>query len=115
MKIQSLLKDRVVQALLLVIGLNLVAFILLWRLDLFVHADLYDYGLRFSFDWISDYWYNNAMGWSLLAGTIVLAPLSLIPKYVYSKEHTKFSRYVGFLLSALALAYQGLSVFFFGK
>ena len=112
MRQERVIKDRVVQVSLLVIGLNLVAFVLLWRLDLFVHKDLYNYGLRFSFDWITDYWYNNTMSWSLLAGTIVLTTLSLIPKYIYSKEQTKLSRYIGYLLSALALVYQSLSVFF---
>jgi hypothetical protein len=111
-KLASLLKDRVVQVLLLVVVLNLVAFVLLWRLDLIVHVDLYDYGLEFSFDWITDYWYNNAMGWGLLGGTTVLAALLFIPKYIYNQEHTRFSRYVGFLLSALALVYQVLSLFF---
>jgi hypothetical protein len=112
LKLASLLNDRVVQVLLLVVGLNLAAFVLLWRLDLFVHVDSYDYGLEFSYGWIADYWHNNAMGWGLLGGTTVLAALSFIPKYIYSQEHTKFSRYVGVLLSVLALVYQGLSVFF---
>jgi hypothetical protein len=111
-KLASLLKDRAVQVLLLVVVLNLVAFVLLWRLDLIVHVDLYDYGLEFSLDWTADYWYNNAMGWGLLGATTILAVLSFIPKYIYSQEHTRFSRYVGFLLSALALVYQVLSVFF---
>lgn len=112
MKRADVLKDRVVQVLLLVIVLNLVAFVLLWRLDLFVHNDLYDYGLEFSYDWIKDYWYNNQMGWGLLAGSIAIAALMFIPKYIYSQEQTGFSRFVGFLLSSLALVYQGLSIFF---
>ena len=112
MKLVNLLKDRVVQVLLLIVVLNLVALVLLWRLDLFVHNDLYDYGLEFSFDWAADYWYNNAMGWGFLAGTIAIAGLMFIPKYIYSQEQTRLSKYVGFLLSALALIYQGLSIFF---
>ncbi len=111
-RLANLLRDRVVQVLLLVVALNLVAFVLLWRLDLFVHVNLYDYGLKFSADWTTDYWYNNAMGWSLLAGTTVLVGLSFIPKYIYSLEQSRFSKYVGLLLSSLALVYQGLSVFF---
>ena len=112
MRLAILLKDRVVQVLLLVVILNLFALFLLWRLDLFVHVNLYDYGLEFSYDWILDYWYNNQMGWSFLGGTVVLAFLAIIPKYIYNQEHTKLSRYVGFSLSILAISYQVLSVFF---
>lgn len=112
MRLSILLKDRVVQVLLLVVILNFIALFLLWRLDLFVHVNLYDYGLEFNYDWIVDYWYNNQMGWSLLGGTVVLAILTIIPKYIYIQEHTKFSIYVGFLLSVLAISYQIFSLFF---
>lgn len=112
MQIGNGLRDRVLQAFLLVIVFNIIAFILLWRLDLFVHTELYNYGLEFSFEWAVDYWYNNGMGWALLGGATILSLLSLIPNYIYNQEHSRFSRYVGFLLSTLAIAYQGLSIFF---
>ena len=112
METRNGLKDRVVQVLIFVIIFNIIAFVLLWRLDLFVHTDLYDFGLEFSFEWASNYWYNNGMGWALLGGSTILALMSFIPHYIYNNEHSKFSRYVGLLLSALALVYQGLSIIF---
>ena len=106
------LKDRVFQVFLLVILFNIIAFVFLWQLDLFVHSELYNYGLEFNFEWAANYWYNNGMGWTLLGGASILALLSFIPHYIYNHEHSRFSRYVSFLLSTLAITYQGLSIYF---
>lgn len=106
------LKDRVFQVFLLVIVFNIIAFVLLWQLDLFVHTELYNYGLEFSFEWAANYWYNNGMGWALLGGATILALLSFIPHHIYNHEHSRFSRFVGFLLSTLAIIYQVLSIYF---
>ena len=112
MTLSSGLKDRGIQLLLLVVVLNVLAYVLLWSLDLYVNTDLYDYGLEFSYDWAANYWYNNGMGWGLLASSTALASLSLIPHYIYIKEHSRFSKGVGFLLPTVAIVYQVLGIFF---
>ena len=112
MGFKGLLKDKFVLVLLFVIILNVVVFGLVWRLDVFVNEDLYDYGLQFSANWANDYWYNAKMLWTFLAGTTVLAVLSIIPHYTHSKEPSGFSKWFGFLLPSVAFVYQGLCIVF---
>ena len=55
MQFKNILKDRVVQFLLFVILLNAIIFILLWRFDVFVNSELYNFGLIFDAAWTATY------------------------------------------------------------
>ena len=107
-----MLKNKFVLVLLFVILLNVVAFGLVWRLDVFVNGDLYDYGLIMSSKWAYDYWYSANMLWTFLAGATALAALSIIPHYLHSKEPSKYSKWLGLLLPTVAFVYQGLCIVF---
>ena len=104
MDFKGLLKDKFVLVLLFVIALNVACFGLVWRLDVFVNGDLYDFGLIMSSEWANDYWYSANMLWTFLAGATALAALSIIPHYMHSKEPSKFSKRLGFLLPPLHLS-----------
>ena len=112
MNFARLLKDRFVLVLLFVMVLNIVAFGLVWRLDVFVNGDLYDFGLIMNSEWANDYWYNAKMLWTFLAGTTALVALSIIPHYMHSKEPSSVSKWLGFLLPSVAFVYQGLCIVF---
>ena len=112
MDFKGLLKDKYVLVLLFVIVLNVVVFGLVWRLDVFVNGDLYDFGLIMSSDWANDYWYSAKMLWTFLAGATALVALSIIPHYMHSKEPSRFSKWIGFLLPSVAFVYQGLCIVF---
>ena len=112
MDFKGLLKNKFVLVLLFVIILNVIAFVLVWRLDVFVNGDLYDFGLIMSAEWANDYWYNAKMLWTFLAGTTTLVALSIIPHYTHSKEPNKYSKWLGFLLPSVAFVYQGLCIVF---
>jgi hypothetical protein len=105
-----MLKDKIVLVLLFVIVLNVITFVLLWRLDVFVNGDLYDYGLVFSQDWAADYWYFNGLLWGFLIGAVALSALSIIPHRQHSIKPNKTTKILGFLLPTLAIVYLGLSV-----
>jgi hypothetical protein len=66
---KGLLRDRFVQVLFFVIVLDVITFVLLWQLDLFVNGTLYDFGLQFSYDWAADYWYFTGLLWGFLIGS----------------------------------------------
>lgn len=110
MEFKSLLKDRIVQVLLFVIALNAVAFVLVWRLDIFVHKDLYNYGLIFSYDWAADYWYYSGLLWSFLPEAITLSALSIIPHRQHSQKTSKTTKILCALLPTLAITYQTLCI-----
>ena len=112
MDFKGLLKDKFVLALLVVVILNAIAFGLVWRLDIFVNGDLYDFGLIMSSEWANDYWYSAKMLWTFLAGTTALAALSIIPHYMHGKEPSRVSKWLGFLLPSVAFVYQGLCIVF---
>lgn len=101
-----------VQLLLFVILLNVVIFILLWRFDVFVNSELYNFGLVFSYDWASDYWHYNGMVWGFQIGSGILVGLSIIPQHQLSVKPNKTSKYLGFLLPTLAIFYQSISLYF---
>ena len=112
MDFKSLLIHLIVLALLVVVILNSIAFVSVWRLDVFVHDDLYDFGLIISFDWANDYWYNARLLWTFIVGTVALAVASIIPQYMRSQKHYKTTKILGFLLPTLASICQGISIFF---
>lgn len=109
---KELIKDRIVQVLLFVVILNVAILVLLWRLDMFVNGDLYNFGLTFSADWAVDYWYYNGLLWAFQGGSAALAVLSIWPHTLHSKKPSSFSKWVGFLLPTLAIVYQGLCIAF---
>jgi hypothetical protein len=112
---EKLLGYKTVLVLLCILILNVIVMFLLRSLDHFVHSDLYGYGLVFSYDWANPYWYSNMMLWTCLGGATALAAASIIPHYLYSRELSPFSKLTGFLLPVLALAFQGLGIFFLSQ
>jgi hypothetical protein len=112
---ENLAKSKTVLVLLVVIVLNIAVFVLLGQLNAFVHGDLYNYGLVFSYGWAAEVWYYNLLVWSFLIGATVLAFCAIIPHYLHSKGASGFSKLFGFLLPVLALVYQGLSIFYLSQ
>lgn len=112
---KRVLDYKTVLVLLLVVLVNLVAAVLVWRLDLFVHSDLYEYGLVYSLGWADSYWYYTAMLWALLGGATALAVATIIPHYLHTQKISGFSVWMGFILPVLAIIYQGISVFFLSQ
>lgn len=115
MDFKNLAKSMTVLILLVVIILNVAVFVLLGRLNDFVHGDLYNYGLVFSYGWAEEVWHYNLLVWPFLIGATALAFCAIIPHYLHSKGVSGFSKLFGFLLPALALIYQGLSIFYFSR
>ena len=109
---KSLLKHLIVLALLVVVILNAIAFVLVWRLDVFIHDDLYDFGLIMNFDWANDYWYNAKTLWTFIAGTVAMAIASIIPHYIHHQKSSKITKILGFLLPTLASICQAISIFY---
>ena len=109
---KNLLNHKTVLVLLFIIALNIISLVLVWRLDVFVNKDLYDFGLMFSLDWANDYWYYTSMLWSFLTGAIALSALSIIPHVQHSRQPNKTTKILTFLLPTLAIIYQTISVFF---
>lgn len=108
--INGVLRNKIVQVLLFVVVLDVITFVLLWQLDLYVNLTLYDFGLQFSFDWASDYWRYNGLLWGFLLGSMALSVLSIIPHYQFSQKPSKISKVFGFLLPFLAIIYLSLSI-----
>ena len=101
--------------LLFVVVLNVAVSVLVWRLDFFVHGDLYAYGLVFSLGWAERYWYLTGMLWVFLVGGTVLAAGSIVPDYFQSRKPSRFSKWLSFLLPAAAFVYEGLSIWFLSQ
>jgi hypothetical protein len=112
---KNLANYKTVLVLLSVVVFNTVVFVLLGRFNDFVHGDLYSYGLVFSYSWADEVWHYNLLVWPFLIGATVLAVCAIIPHYLHSKGVTGFSKLFGFSVPALALAYQGLSIFYFSR
>lgn len=115
MDIKGLLKDRIVQFLIFVVVLNIICFVLIWRLNIFVHGDLYEYGLIFSCDWADDFYFNNINLWVFLEGATALILFSIIPHRQHSTHPSKFTKWTGFLLPSIAIIYQALSIMFLSQ
>ena len=105
-----MLNYKTVLVLLFVVVANLVASVFLLRLDVFVHGDLYAFGLVFSLDWADEYWHCNKILWTLLFGATVVAAMSIIPHYLHSKGASRFSKWAGFIYPALAFGFQALGI-----
>ena len=112
-----LLKHKTILVLLFVLVLNLAVFVLSWQMNMFIHGDLYNYGLVFSHAWIDGVWRNNLSFWAFIIGATVFTAFALIPHCLFDREPepSRFSVMTGFLLPALALVYEGLSIFFLNQ
>jgi len=127
-----------VLVLLLVVAINLIVSALVWYLDLFVHGELYKYGLIYSLDWADPYWVSTAMLWAVLGGATIFAAMASFVHYLPCREvnrfsewsragepavmHDVFSKYSGrlpkwtmVLLPLLALVFEGVSIFYFDQ
>ena len=113
----DLLKHKTILVLLFVVVLNLAVFVLSWQLNMFVHGDLYDYGLVFSHEWIDGVWRNNLSFWAFIIGATTFTAFALVPHFLFGREPdpSRFSVMISFLLPALALVYEGLSIFFLNQ
>ena len=98
--------------LLLSIVLNIISFLLVLRIDSFVHVDLYNYGLIFNNEWAKDYWFYKDLLLTFLSGSIIISILSVIPHYDQNKQPSNFSKWAGILLPLTAIVYQTLSIIF---
>ena len=108
---------KTVLILLFVVISNFAVSVLLWQLDSFIHIDLYENGLIFSYEWAGRVWQNNLLCWAFVIGATILAVFAMAPHYMLSKQHkdNRFSVLTGFLLSSCALVFEGLSIFFLSQ
>lgn len=113
----DLLKHKTILVLLFVVVLNLAVFGLSWQLNMFVHGELYDYGLVFSHEWIDGVWRNNLSFWAFIIGATTFTASALVPNFLFNRKPnpSRFSVMISFLLPALALVYEGLSIFFLNQ
>lgn len=110
---KGLFNFKTVIVLLVIFILSSIAFLVILRIDIFVHEDLYNYGLQFSTMWANDYWYHKNMLLVFTAGTAALSTLSMIPHFDYSKKPTTRSKLTGILLPIIAIIYLIFSIGFF--
>jgi len=104
------LNYKTVLVLLFVVVVNIVVSVLLWRLDGFVHVDLYGYGLVFSYDWANEYWDCRWMLWIFLAGSSVFAAISSGLHYLHSNKRSRLPSWGGFFVPVCAMVCQALGV-----
>jgi hypothetical protein len=112
---KSYLKNKAVLVLLFVVAIDLVVSAFVWRLDFFVHGDLYRYGLVFSFEWADPYWNAGTMLWFFLFGTIALVTVAIIVQYLYIRRVNSMSPLAGVALPVCTLVWQGISLFLFDE
>ena len=115
MNFKGLLNHKTVLLLLFVVIVNLVVGFLVLRLDLFVHGDLYAYGLVFSLGWATPYWHSTTILWTFLGVATALAAAAIVPHYQHSRKISRFSTWTGFFLPILALASQAMSIFYLNQ
>jgi hypothetical protein len=103
--------------LLFAVVLNIAVFVLLEQLNAFVHGDMYDYGLIFSYEWVEGVWHYNLSCWTFIIGATAFTAFAMVPHYMISKElvPSYFLVIIGFLLPALACVYEGLSIFYLNQ
>jgi len=111
------MNHKTVLVLLFAVVLNAAVFVLLWQLDAFIHGNLYNYGLIFSYEWAAGAWHYNLSCWTFIIGATAFAAFAVVPHYIFSREiePSRFSVSASFLLPALALVYEGLSIFFLNQ
>ncbi len=92
--------------------INLVVSVLVWKLDFFVHGDLYRYGLNYSIEWGDPYWNLTALLWIFLLGATFFAAASIVPHYWHSKKISRFTTWAGFVLPIFAIIYETVSIYY---
>ena len=100
---------------LFVVIANLGVFVLLGRLDGFLHIELYSYGLIFNSDWANEYWRLNGMLWTFLAGATVFTAVSMVLHYFHSKNPSRLSKWAGFFVPIIAIIYQAISIMYLNQ
>jgi len=113
----GLLNHKAVLVLLFVVVMNVIVFVLLEQLNFFIHGDLYNYGLIFSYEWATGIWQNSLSCWAFIIGATAFAAFAMVPHYIFGKElePSPFSVMTSFILPVLALIYEGLSIFFLSQ
>lgn len=113
----GLLNYKTLLVLLLAVVLNIGVFVLLWQLDVFVHVELYTYGLIFSYEWAEIIWHNNLVCWTFIIGATALAVAAAAPHYMLSKEAEpkRSSKLASFILSVAALVFEGTSIYYLNQ
>ena len=107
------MSPKIVLALLfLVVALEIAAFQLYMQVDNIVNVDLYNYGLQFTSDWITEYWISYRIALFCLLGAPVAMALSLIPYHVYSRENTNASRWSCILFPLVSVCFLAGSLYF---
>ena len=110
----DLLEHKTLLILLFAVILNIAVFVLLQQLNTFVHGDMYDYGLIFSYEWAYGVWHYNLSCWTFIIGATAFAAFAIVPHYMISKETlpSYFLIIIGFLLPTLGCIYEGVSIFY---
>ena len=101
---KGLFDFKTVIVLIVIIVLSTFSFLVVLRIDWFVHEDLYSYGLQFDLLWANDYWFNKNMLLTFLAGATILSALSILPHFDHSNQPTTFSKWTGNLIPIVALS-----------
>ena len=110
----DLLEHKTLLILLFAVVLNVAVFVLLEQLNAFIHGDMYDYGLIYSYEWAQGIWHYNLSCWTFIIGATAFTAFAMVPHYMISKElvPSYFLVIIGFLLPALACVYEGVSIFY---
>jgi hypothetical protein len=113
----DLREHKTLLILLFAVVLNVAVFVLLEHLNTFVHGDMYDYGLVFSYEWAEGVWHYNLSCWTFIIGATALTVFAMVPHYMIDTElvPSYFLVIIGFLLPALACVYEGLSIFYLSQ
>ncbi len=113
----GLLNYKTLLVLLFVVSFNVGVSVLLWQLDVFVHVDLYNYGLIFDYQWAGRIWRYNLACWTFILGATGFAVVAMAPHYLISNELKphRFLLLASFIISAFALVFEGLSIFFLSQ
>ncbi len=110
---KGLFDFKTVIVLITIIVLSSLAFLVVLRIDSFVHEDLYSYGLQFDLLWANDYWFNKNLLLTFITGATVLSALSMLPHFDHSNKPTTFSKWAGNFVPIVAAIYMVLSISFF--
>jgi O-antigen/teichoic acid export membrane protein len=99
MKVQISFKQSIILALLLAgIVINTLSLFFFTQIDHIVHADLYRYGLQFSYEWAGQYWMYSGFITGSFAIALLATALSIVSLIVNARTHGAGSRFVCYLL-----------------
>ena len=113
----DLLEHKTLLILLFAVVLNVAVFVLLEQLNAFIHGDMYDYGLIYSYEWAQGIWHYNLSCWTFIIGATAFTAFAMVPHYMIDTElvPSYFLVIVGFLLPVLACVYEGLGIFYLSQ